>query len=104
MNWRKTTMNRQDVIKELKDIVLTFLNLNEDEFVVNDIDEDDVLNDGEFGLDSLSLINVIVEIERRFSITIEDEYLSMDFLSSIGAMADFILECIDDTSEEFNLE
>lgn len=97
-------MNRQDVIKELKDIVLTFLNLDEVEFVVNDIDEDDILNDGEFGLDSLSLINVVVEIERRFSITIEDEYLSMDFLSSIGAMADFILECMDNTNEEFNLE
>lgn len=38
------------------------------------------------------MVQIIVEIERAFDIKIEDEYLSMDFLSTIGSIADFVME------------
>lgn len=57
-----------------------------------ELGEDDILNDGEWGIDSLIMVQIIVEIERAFDIKIEDEYLSMDFLSTIGSIADFVME------------
>lgn len=87
-------MNREDIKEVLIDVVTTFFQVDAKDLENIIIDDDTILNDGEFGLDSLSLINIIVEIERRFSIEIDDEYLSMDFLYSINSMADFVEEML----------
>ncbi len=81
-------MERCEVINKIKTIIYLLAEVDSE----IDLDEDDILNDGELGLDSLLLVQIIVEIEREFDIIIEDEYLSMDFLSTIGAMADFVME------------
>lgn len=91
---RSFYMNREDIKEVLIDVVTTFFQVDAKDLENIIIDDDTILNDGEFGLDSLSLINIIVEIERRFSIEIDDEYLSMDFLYSINSMADFVEEML----------
>lgn len=81
-------MDRQEVVNKIKEILLLLVDI-EDEV---ELGEDDILNDGEWGIDSLIMVQIIVEIERAFDIKIEDEYLSMDFLSTIGSIADFVME------------
>lgn len=81
-------MERQQVVNKIKEILLLLVDM-EDEV---ELGEDDILNDGEWGIDSLIMVQIIVEIERAFDIKIEDEYLSMDFLSTIGSIADFVME------------
>jgi len=81
-------MERQEVVNKIKEILLLLVDM-EDEV---ELGEDDILNDGEWGIDSLIMVQIVVEIERAFDIKIEDEYLSMDFLSTIGSIADFVME------------
>ena len=81
-------MERQEVVNKIKEILLLLVDM-EDEV---ELGEDDILNDGEWGIDSLIMVQIIVGIERAFDIKIEDEYLSMDFLSTIGSIADFVME------------
>ena len=49
-----------------------------------------------YGLDSLALLSIIVEIERRFDIEIPDEYMSLDFFSSAASIAEFVVELMED--------
>lgn len=93
-------MNKNEIVSELKEIILTFINIEDNDILINDIDEDDILYDGEFGLDSASLINMIVEIERRFSITIDDEFFSMDMLSSLNSISELILQCLENANRK----
>lgn len=81
-------MDRQEVVNKIKEILLLLVDMEDDV----ELGEDDILNDGEWGIDSLIMVQIIVEIERAFDIKIEDEYLSMDFLSTIGSIADFVME------------
>lgn len=100
MKWRNKIMNKNEIVSELKEIILTFINIEDNDILINDIDEDDILYDGEFGLDSASLINMIVEIERRFSITIDDEFFSMDMLSSLNSISELILQCLENANRK----
>ena len=81
-------MDRQEVVNKIKEILLLLVDMEDNV----ELGEDDILNDGEWGIDSLIMVQIIVEIERAFDIRIEDEYLSMDFLSTIGSIADFVME------------
>lgn len=81
-------MERQEVVNKIKEILLLLVDMEDNV----ELGEDDILNDGEWGIDSLIMVQIIVEIERAFDIKIEDEYLSMDFLSTIGSIADFVME------------
>ncbi len=81
-------MDRQEVVNKIKEILLLLVDMEDNV----ELGEDDILNDGEWGIDSLIMVQIIVEIERAFDIKIEDEYLSMDFLSTIGSIADFVME------------
>ena len=85
-------MNRQKVKEEIKDILLLYVDNEDNEDV--DIYDDDILLGEEYGIDSISLVQIVVEIERRFDIQIEDEYLNMDFLASVNAITDFVWEII----------
>ena len=86
-------MHREYIINEIRDIVTTFFQIDEEENSMEiDLGEDDVLLNNEYGVNSIALVNIVVEIERRFDIEIEDEYMTLDFMETIGTMADFIME------------
>lgn len=52
--------------------------------------EDDLRNFAEF--DSLVILETLVWLENEFGVTIPDEDLQVDRLSSIGKMADYVIE------------
>ena len=84
---------RDTVISKLKDIVSLFVEDEEGEVI---IENDDILVSDTYGLDSIALVSIIVEIERVFEVEIDDEYLTMDFLSTIDSMADFVIELLEE--------
>lgn len=52
--------------------------------------DDDLRNFAEF--DSLVILETLVWLENEFGVTIPDEDLEVDRLSSIGKMADYVIE------------
>lgn len=67
-------MEKSEVKKELIDLIIeTFKN---QEFDANIIEYIDLLDD--LGMDSLSFISLVIEIESHFNITIPDETLLLD--------------------------
>lgn len=91
-------MDRYLVKKELRNIISLFIEDQSNEPVV--FQDDDLLIGDAYSIDSVALVTIIVEIERRFDIEIDDEYLTMDFLSSINTMADFVLDMIKEQKNE----
>ncbi|MGZ5335936.1 MAG: acyl carrier protein [Solirubrobacterales bacterium] len=41
-------------------------------------------------LDSMAVLELIVELERRFGITVEDEDVTADAFETIGSLAEFV--------------
>ena len=41
-------------------------------------------------LDSMAVVNVIVGLEERFDITVEDNEITADVFSTVGSLADFV--------------
>jgi acyl carrier protein len=94
-------MDRKDVVNEIKDIVTTFFQYDDEESVeAIDLGEDDVLLNNEYGLSSIDMVSIVVEIERRFGIEVEDEYMTMEFMETIGTMADFVIEKLREKDDE----
>ena len=46
------------------------------------------------GLNSITFIELIVEIEKEFNIEIPDEYLDYNISNSIGKLSSIIKECL----------
>ena len=66
----------KEIIEKFKEIIIYII----DEENIVEIDEDfiekDLLND--FGFDSLNIISLIVEIEEKFNIEFDDDFLEME--------------------------
>lgn len=76
-----------EIKSRLKEIIATDLELNISEAeIVDDIP----LNEEGIGLDSISTINFIVQIEKKFGFSFSDEDISIDLFSSINKLAAFI--------------
>jgi len=48
----------------------------------------------ELGVDSFSVIQIVLFIERTYNVSMTDKDLTADNLSSIKALAEFTLKCI----------
>ena len=77
----------QTIVNQLKTIIAEKLdvNLNYDE-----IDETVSLFEDGLGLDSIAIVNLIVAVEKEFSLSIPDDELSADLFKNINVLADFI--------------
>ncbi len=82
-------MNRKEIEKKIVDIIS---NISEHKNI--EIDEPLV----SYGVDSFMFINIIVEIEKKLNIRIEDEYLSFEKFDRISSMVT-IVEKIKEISE-----
>lgn len=76
---------------EIKDIVCRIL--NDIGFPVNDVKDGDA-NLMEYGMDSLTFMTFVVEIEDVFSIEIPDEMLSLEALSSLNGFITYLTSII----------
>lgn len=75
-------MTREEVKKALIEV------LKDRGFDVEDVSEDASLTD-DLGLDSLDLVDLTMDIEEKFGISIPDEDLPK--LSTVGAVIDYIV-------------
>ena len=71
---------------KIKEIVVTVLELSEDD--AEQITEDtDLL---EYGLDSMTCVEVVVNLEEEFGITADEEDLLVENMSTIGKIKDLV--------------
>ncbi|MEH6309114.1 acyl carrier protein [Olivibacter sp. CPCC 100613] len=83
-------MNEIDLTKEnLKRIISDDLGL-----LINreDITDDISLYDDGLGMDSITIVNFIIEIEKQFGITIEEDEMSASLFENVNSLASYIVE------------
>jgi acyl carrier protein len=55
-----------------------------------DIDDEAPLFDGGLGLDSIDVLELVLEIERMFGVAITDEQTGMKVLRSVNTIAEYV--------------
>jgi acyl carrier protein len=55
-----------------------------------EIGDDTPLFDGGLGLDSIDVLELVLELERQFGVSITDEQTGMKVLKSVNAIAEFV--------------
>ena len=75
------------IINRLKGIIADKLDVN---LKIEEIDENVSLFEDGLGLDSIAIVDLIVWIEKDFSLTIADEELDAELFENLGTLADFI--------------
>jgi acyl carrier protein len=79
-------MNKGEVIKTLKEIIVNSMELKKDPSEIVGIDM--IL---ELGINSVDALEILVWIENTFDMQIPDEDLNADLLRSIENLADYIV-------------
>lgn len=80
-------------MKEINLIITEILKEGFSEIDINEDQEDSNLI--ELGLDSISLIRIIVAIEERFGIEIPDEYLVLSEIDTINKISHITYDMLD---------
>jgi acyl carrier protein len=82
-------MNNMSTVKEqLKPIILTSLRITD--LTPEDMRDDQPLLSGELEIDSIDVLQLIVEIERHFGIKLVQGNFNQKWLESIDALAEII--------------
>ncbi|MEG2291722.1 MAG: phosphopantetheine-binding protein [Romboutsia sp.] len=79
-------------MRAVKDVVIKCF---EDVGIILDNTEEDV-NLVEYGVDSLTIISIIVEIEERLSIHVSDEYLNLENFQSLRGFISMIESLVEE--------
>ena len=79
-----------NLIDELKVKIVDTLNL--EDIVPDDIGEDDQLIGGELGLDSIDVLELVMMIEKDYSVRIDNKELGAKVFASLRAFAGYIQE------------
>ena len=82
-----TALNPESIKLRIKDIIVNDLDAN---INATDISDDVSLYDEGLGLDSISIINLIVLLEKKFEISFEETEISARLFGSINNLADTI--------------
>lgn len=79
-----------DALKaRIKTLIVEGLNL--EEVRPEQIGDDDLLfGDGGLGLDSVDALELVMEVERRFGVQIQDDETSRSILKSVNTLAAFL--------------
>jgi acyl carrier protein len=80
-------MKKQEIITKLKDLIVYELDINVKR---EELSDDSPLLEGGIGLDSISIVNLIVLIEKNFNIRFQDEEITMDLFSDLNTLSSFI--------------
>lgn len=81
------------IMNQLKEIIAHKLDVN---VKLDEIDENVSLYEDGLGLDSIAIVDLIVSIEKGFSISIRDEELNADLFKNLTTLADFIQGKVND--------
>lgn len=80
-------MEKSVILEELKKILAYKLDANID---MKDIGVDEPLYEGGIGLDSISIVNLIGQIEQHFDFQFEDKEISVEIFASLNTLSDFV--------------
>lgn len=80
-------MKKQEIISKLKDLIVYELDINVKR---EELSDDSPLLEGGIGLDSISIVNLIVLVEKNFNIRFQDEEITMDLFSDLNTLSSFI--------------
>lgn len=75
------------IVNQLKDIIANKLDVN---LAYDEIDENVSLFEDGLGLDSIAIVDLIVSIEKTFSLSIEDEELNADLFKNLKILSEFV--------------
>jgi acyl carrier protein len=81
-------MEREQLKQQVKQQIVTFLNLNH--VKPEDIKDDEPLFGEGLGLDSIDSIELIVMLSREYGINIQDPKEGRKILATVNTMADYI--------------
>ena len=72
--------------KELKNLIIknSILRISESEIT----DESDIIND--FGYNSITIIQIVIDIEREFGIEFEEDDLAIDIIGNYKTLKEYI--------------
>lgn len=79
-------MNRSEVIRELKEIIIKTMELNVEP---EDIKGENLIE--EIGFNSVDALEILVWVENTFDMRFPDEDLSSELLSSLDNLADYVI-------------
>ncbi|HAB62216.1 MAG TPA: hypothetical protein DCE48_16245 [Lachnospiraceae bacterium] len=79
-------MNRSEIIKELKEIIIKTMELNVEP---EDIKGENLIE--EIGFNSVDALEILVWVENTFDMRFPDEDLSSELLSSLDNLADYVI-------------
>jgi acyl carrier protein len=87
---KMTLPSSPELKQEIKRLIVDTLKISE--IKPEDIDEDAVLfgNDSALKLDSVDALEIIVALQRRYNVHIDDRNLGRFIIKSINTMAEFI--------------
>jgi len=88
-DWRKRQLDRETLKSELKYLIVKTLRL--EDVAPESIEDDEPLFVEGLGLDSIDALELVVAIEKKYSVLIEDEEVGVEAFASISALADFII-------------
>jgi acyl carrier protein len=81
------TLSSDTIQQKLKEIIANELDVNMN---IDEIDSEISLYEDGVGLDSISIVNLIVQIEEKFQIEFLESDMSAGTFSSINALAKYI--------------
>ncbi len=77
----------EPIVKQLKEIIAYKLDVN---LSIDEIDENVSLYEDGLGLDSIAIVELILAIEKEFSLEIYDEELNVEMFNNLSTLARFI--------------
>lgn len=80
-------LSLEPVKNKLKEIIAKNLDAN---ISIGDIDDEASLYEDGIGLDSISIVNLIVQIESNFNFSFEEDEINSDLFRNVNSLADFI--------------
>ena len=86
----------EHLLNELKVKIVETLNL--EDVLPDEIDEDDQLVGGEFGIDSIDVLELVMMIEKDYSIKIDNKELGTEVFSTLKSLAEYIYQNSPETS------
>lgn len=79
-------MSRNEILEKIKFILVNKLKIVSKQELINE--KTNLLKD--FNMDSVKIVNLLVELENSFNIDIDSEEISFETLTDIPKMMDFI--------------
>ena len=82
--------DRESLISDLRSLIVNSVNLHH--LKMDEIKADTPLGSSGLNLDSVDILEVVVAVEQRYKIKVQDAELGRKYFGTIGGIADFITE------------